>query len=210
MTGFWSVPRCFEGRTVAVLASGPSMSREVAEQVRAAGVPAIVTNNTWQLAPWAWALYAADAEWWAHESNRAAHGFAGHRVSLTRIAGVHELRNTGRRGFDPDPSAVRTGSTSGYQAVHVAVHTGAARVLLCGFDYRHTGGEKHWHGDHVAGLRNTDPDLWPTWVSHFDSLRDELPAGCEVINCTPGSAIGAFRRMDLETALVESTESATP
>ena len=117
---------------------------------------------------------------------------------------------TGRRGFDPDPTAVRTGSTSGYQAVHVAAHTGAARILLCGFDYRHTGGEKHWHGDHVAGLRNTDPDLWPTWISHFESLRDQLPAGCEVINCTPGSAITAFRRMDLETALAESTEPATP
>ena len=210
MRGLWSVPRCFEGRTVAVLASGPSMSQEIASQVRAAGVPAIVINNTWQLAPWAWALYAADAEWWAHESNRAAHSFAGHRISISRIGGVLELCNTGKRGFDPNPSHVRTGSTSGYQAVHVAAHTGAARILLCGFDYRHTGGEKHWHGDHVAGLRNTDPDCWPTWISHFESLRDELPAGCEVINCTPGSAIGAFRRLDLEEALAESTEPAAP
>ena len=206
---FWTVPREFVGMTVAVCASGPSMSQDIANQLRDAAIPCIATNNTHRLMPWAWCCYGADSEWWAHESNRDAHQFKGHKVSLTSIRGVHELRNTGRRGFDRDPSCVRTGSTSGYQAVHVAVHTGAARVLLCGFDYRHTGGEKHWHGDHVAGLRNTDPDLWPTWVAHFESLRDELPAGCEVINTTPNSAIGAFRRMELEAALASCSEPAS-
>ena len=205
---FWTVPRDFEGQTVAVCASGPSMSRAIAEQLRSAGVPVIVVNNTHRLVPWAWALYAADAEWWSHPSNRDAHQFAGHRISLTRIAGVHELRNTGRRGFDPTPGCVRTGSTSGYQAVHVAAQAGAARVLLCGFDYRHTGGEKHWHGDHVAGLRNTDPDLWPTWAGHFDSLRDDLTGRVEIINCTAGSAIKAFPFQTLEDALAARTEPA--
>ncbi len=205
---FWSVPRCFEGRTVAILASGPSMSQEIADRVRAAGLPAIAINNTHRLAPWAWMLYAADAQWWQHESNRDAHKFAGLKVSFSRVQGVLQMRKTGRLGFDADPSSLCTGSTSGYQAAHVAAHTGASRILLLGYDYAHTGGEKHWHGDHVAGLRNTDPHLWPAWVAEFDSLRVSLPDGVEVINCTPGSAITAFRRMELEDALAACAEPA--
>ena len=41
----WTVPRLWPGATVAVLASGPSMSAAVAEEVRRSGVPTIVVNN---------------------------------------------------------------------------------------------------------------------------------------------------------------------
>lgn len=76
----WSVPRCFEGGTVVVLASGPSMSQDVADRVMASGLPAIVTNSTFRLAPWAWMLYGADESWWNHPDNKDAHVFRGLRA----------------------------------------------------------------------------------------------------------------------------------
>jgi hypothetical protein len=199
---FWSVPRCFDGGTVAVLASGPSMSQAVADTVRAAGVPAIVVNATFRLAPWAWLLYGADHHWWTHEANRDALQFKGLKASVDdEVApGVHRLRNSGVHGYDADPSRLRTGNNSGYQAVHIAAHTGAARILLCGFDLRDTR-DSHWHGDHPWGLRRTGPATFDRWVSNFETLIPALAErGCEVVNCTPGSALRC-QAADLEDAL---------
>lgn len=201
----WAVPRCFEGRTVAVLASGPSMCLADAEALRAADVPCLVINSTFRLAPWAWALYAADAAWWTHEANRDALTFAGERVSVERVKGVRQLINTGTTGFDPDPGNLRTGGNSGYQAVHLMAHAGALRILLLGFDM----GGDHWHPDHPAPLKKTEPEIYTRWIGRFQALADALAAReVEVINCTPDSALKCFPIMTLEDALAGSMSAA--
>lgn len=193
----WSVPRMWEGRTAVVLASGPSMSADVAETVRQSGAATVVVNTTFRLAPWADVLYAADEMWW--QETPEALQFAGLKVSVGRIKGVHQLRNSGKVGFDPDPSALRTGGNSGYQAIHLAAHAGARTIVLCGFDMH---GGAHWHPDHKAPLRNTMPDYYPVWAKHFETLRTELDMrGVTVFNSTPGSALKAFREKPLQEAL---------
>jgi hypothetical protein len=190
----WSVPRMWEGATVAILASGPSMSQRVADSVR--NVPTIAVNNCYELAPWAEMLYAADSSWWDHHAQRALK-FAGLKVtcheSVTYRA-VNWLRQSGVEGFDPDPKMIRTGGNSGYQAIHVAIQAGAKRVLLFGYDMHGT----HWFGKHPSPLRNTDPQSYEVWVSRFSGL---IGHGAEIINCTPGSAITCFPKMTLEEAL---------
>jgi hypothetical protein len=197
----WSVPKLWPGGTVAVMASGPGMTQKVADEVYAAGVPAIVVNSTYRLAPWAQMLYAADPEWWLYESNRTALKFPGLRVSCQPVAGVHQLRNSGIHGFDPDPACVRTGGNSGYQALHVAAHAGAARVLLCGFDMQETRGEAHWHGKHPHGLRNTPAETYARWRDRFAAMAPILAErGVDVVTVTP-SALTCFRSGDLQTEL---------
>jgi hypothetical protein len=196
MTAYWSVPRCFAGQTVAVLASGPSLSSQAVEEV--SRLPCIAVNNTHRLAPWAWALYAADDEWWAHPSNADAHAFAGHRVTVGEVPGTKRMRNTGRSGYDPDPRSIRTGGNSGYQALHLALHTGASTVLLLGFDMHGAG---HWHGKHAWGLRETAPATYQGWIVEFRKLAAQLPSGVRVLNCSPDSALDAFRRTTLAEAL---------
>jgi hypothetical protein len=194
----WTVPRAHEGATVAILASGPSMSQAVADAVHAAGIPAIAINSTFRLAPWADVLYAADPEWWAHPSNRDALVFKGLRLSCQPMKAVLQLRNSGVTGFDPDPAAVRTGGNSGYQALHVAIHAGAARVLLCGYDMH--GG--HWHGKHPAGLKETTPRptragsaVSPTWRASRPSV------GSRSRTARPGRRCGPSRCGTLEKSL---------
>src|SRR3546814_7286157 len=67
----------WDGMTVACIASGPSLTAEDCESIRTAGLPAIVTNNTWQLAPWADVLYAGDYQWWKRYGEECT--FAGSR-----------------------------------------------------------------------------------------------------------------------------------
>lgn len=203
--GYWSVPRCFAGGTVAVLASGESMSQAVADQVRAADVPAIAINTTFRLAPWAWMLYAADQQWWDHPDYRDARGFAGLKVSCEPAAGILRMENTGTTGFDPMPWRLRTGGNGGYQGMHIAVHAGARRILLCGFDMH--GG--HWHPEHHHTLKQTQPDTYERWLRRFADVAPVLERmGLDVVNCTPGSALTCFRRADLESELATSPEPA--
>lgn len=198
IAGFWSVPRMWAGRTVAILASGPSMSEAVAEAVRNAGVPTISVNTTHRLAPWADMLYAADETWWNHPDNRDATAFAGLKVSVASVRGVLRLRNSGVTGFDADPQSLRTGGNGGYQALHIAVHAGASRVLLCGYDMRGC----HWHGKHPRPLRRTEPEVYAQWCKRYETLLPALAKqGVDVVNVTPGSALSCFRRAVLEDEL---------
>jgi len=110
----WRIQQLWPGATVAILASGPSMSLAVADQVRAAGMPAIVINTTHRLAPWAAMLYAADIEWWQHPSNADAATFAGLRVSCQQVPGVLALVRHGpvclqlwQHGDLPQPESCR-------------------------------------------------------------------------------------------------------
>jgi hypothetical protein len=166
---FEPVPRLWPGATVAVLASGPGMSAAAANAVRAAAVRAIAVNTTIRLAPWADVLYAADADWWTHPAHADVLAqYRGLRYSVSGVPGVRQLRNSGVAGFDPDPGCLRTGGNSAYQAVHLAVHLGAARILLCGFDMQGDDGAAHWHGRHPHGLRETGPGTYAGWRDSFD------------------------------------------
>lgn len=206
MTSIWTIPRSLTGRTVAILASGPSMSQAVADAVRAAGIPAIAINTTHRLAPWAWMLYAADREWWLHPGNADAQHFAGLKVCCQPVPGVLQLRNAGSVGYSDEADCVHTLGNSGGQALQIAVKAGAARVLLCGFDMRDNG---HWHGHHPAGLRDTEWQTYAEWVKRFEKIAPVLAQrGVDVVNVTPGSALTCFRTSTLEAELAQSPEHA--
>ena len=200
---------------VAILASGPSMSAEIAEAVRASRICAYATNNTHRLAPWASVLYAADVAWWEHPSNADAWSFAGEKFHAQAPSGedltsrgVRMLRVTGLQGYDPTPGAVRTGGNSGYQAVHLALQRGATRIMLFGFDFKNRRGAHHWHGSHPAPLRNSEDAHLAHWARRFDSLVEPANLlGANIINCTPDSAISAFPFRSPELAIAESAES---
>lgn len=197
----WTVPRLWEGKTVAVLASGPSMCKSVIDDVFASGMPAIVINNTYQLAPWADMLYAADAAWW-HAHPDAA-DFQGLRVTVQDVFHALKLRCSGPTGFDPHPGAVRSGGHSGHQAVHIAMHAGARRIILCGFDMHGT----HWHGEHPEPLRNTAQGTYGRWCEAFAELAQAATElGIEIVNATPGSALACFPAVSLSEALRRARE----
>jgi len=196
MATMWAVPKLWPGQTVAILASGSSLSPNVVEAVRRAQLPVVVTNNVFHLAPWADMLYAADAGWWRYHAQEALK-FKGLKVtaqSSVEFPAVMCLRNTGTCGFDADPRCIRTGGNSGYQAIHVAMQAGAERILLFGFDMR--GG--HYHGPHPEPLRNTTEDTFSRWRERFKTLKVCADSrGIEILNCTPGSALECFPPGDL-------------
>jgi hypothetical protein len=187
------------------------MTQAVADRVRSSGIAAIAINTTFRLAPWADVLYAADIEWWGHlDHHKDAMAFAGLKVSCQPVYGVNILRNTGVLGFDPDPGAVRTGGNSGYQAIHIAMHAQASRILLCGFNMRSYDGADHWHPEHPKGLRRTVPELYQRWCERFEALAaSATERNIDIVNVTPDSALEVFRKSTLEEELAKSDEYAS-
>lgn len=98
------------------------------------------------------------------------------------------------------PGRICGGNNSGFQAINLAYHFGARRIILLGYDMQFTGGKTHWHGDHPKGLAN--PSEFSRFLQHFPALAAGCKqAGVEVINCTRQTALEAFPRADLHEAL---------
>ncbi len=211
----WILRKLWAGQTCAVLASGPSMTREVAQTVRDSGCRVIAVNDQGipkngkpAMAPWADILYASDSTWW-HNSRQAAIAFAGRKVTIARQGNsvrlntisddVHVMGHGGNAGFDERLTHLRTGSNSGYAATHLAIHLGAARVVLCGFDMRAVNDRAHWFGDHAwRGPHRQDYSLF---LYHFRNAAKEFSSRAQVLNATPGSALKCFPFVDLKEAL---------
>lgn len=192
----WIAPRAWPGSTVAVIASGPSLTRDDCDHVRARGWRAIAINRSRELAPWADILYACDAAWWRSSGN--AQGYQGLKVGLQAVEfrDVRTMKWQRERGLDHDPAYLSTGGNSGHQAMNLAYHLGAARIVLLGFDCgAGPAGESHWHGDHGPGLRNPQESTIARWRDAFTVLAGDLAAEhVEVINASRRTALACFRR----------------
>lgn len=200
----------WKGRTVVCLASGPSLTQADVDLVRRAGHPTVVTNTTFRMAPWADVLFGFDARWWSTKdpatglthAQESARVFAGRRFTKSELGptyGVETLHGSSWfRGF----------GNSGCCAIALAVHAGAARVILLGFDSTFgPKGERHWHGNHPGGLGNCASIA--RWPAHFKRTAHMAKlAGVVVLNCSRRTALDCFDRVPLEQALELELESA--
>jgi hypothetical protein len=117
---------------------------------------------------------------------------------------VHMLRaGESPEGISLDPEIINTGKNSGYQLINIFALAGVKRIVLLGYDCKPgAGGKMHWFGDHPL---KTPPSVLPEMVKMFATAAKPLAElGVEVINCSPGSAIGAFRKDALESVLPPS------
>ncbi len=201
------------GATVFCLGSGPSLTQADVDAIRGAG-RVIAVNDAYRLAPWADALYACDATWWGWHPH--AVDLPGLKFTLDTtwetdrndpalaalLPRLTVLRNTGSLGYDPDPSALRTGRNSGFQAVHLAVHLGAVRIVLLGYDMAPAGLRTHFFGEHPR----PSPSPYEEFRRCFDSLVEPLGLlGVEVVNCSRRTALATFPIRSLEDELVRSS-----
>lgn len=232
---FSEVLPAWRGQTVVLLGGGPSLTVAQVQQVAAAHeigrVRCIAVNDSYLLAPWADAHYAADAHWHAWHAEgiekpklkltaaqvRAAWlRFAGEKCTVQNSGGtvkderVHVLRNKNfpyySMGLSVDPRVLVTGRNSGFQALNLAVLAGAVVVLLLGFDAREGQLESHWHGGHPRPMPVAVYEVFRrSFREAVDALED---LGVRVVNCSPNTAINSFERLSLVEALAAAEVSA--
>jgi hypothetical protein len=183
-----------------ILASGPSLTQEQVDLCLNQAILAI--NDSYLLAPWAQYHYHCDLKWYNwHKDNPEYKSFNGIKItqdtlpdkSILRIKGKHE------KGVSFNSEYIHYGSNSGIQALNIAVHMGASRIILLGYDMKIAGnGLAHWFGDHPDKVRSN----YAAWLTNYGIAADQLrDKGIEVINCSPDTALICFPRMTLESAL---------
>lgn len=183
------------GRTVACLASGPSLNVVDCNVVRMKSLPTIVTNTTFKMAPWADVLFGFDGSWWREYRHQVDEIFPGERVTCSSSA-----RSMGAAESLLYAPWFANFSNSGASAISLAVACGASRIILLGYDCQMTGGQTHWHGDHPSSLSNAKSmKHWPRSFRNVGRYAKEHR--CEVINCSRETALECFPCQPLESVL---------
>lgn len=218
-----AVQRLWPGETFVLLGGGPSLTRKDVAYVKAirqrplmtspVGTPAvrvIAIKEAHELAPWADVLYAADSSWWSFyrgvpsftglKFGIQGRALAAHDAHMPQWSDVQVLQDTGDEGLELQPTGLRTGANSGYQAVNLAVHLGAAKIILLGFDmWSGEDGQANWH----QGKRQHLASPYPLFLQRFASIVQPLKdIGVEVVNCSRRTVLTAFPRVPLEEALL--------
>lgn len=190
-----TVPRLWPGETVVCIATGPSLTAADVDACRGRA-RVIAVNNAHELAPWADVLYAHDRKWWGW--HKGVPGFTGLKYAgeVTPFPDVQLVGRGTEHGLSTDPRTVNHGNNSGYQAIGMAVHFGAARILLLGYDMQ--GGHHHFFGTHP----DQSKPPFEFCLKAFATLPPALAAvGVDVINCTRRTALTVFPQMAIEDAL---------
>jgi hypothetical protein len=141
-----------------------------------------------------------DRAWWHEYGPRipaSAEAWTTNREAA-RIYRLNWIRGEVGEGLAKASNSIKLGGNSGYQAVGLALHFGAARVVLLGFDMQRTGGKSHWHGDH-ARLGNPLDDKMRDWRRRFAALARETRV--PIVNATRETALDCFPRVELHEAL---------
>lgn len=168
-----------------ILATGQSINQETADYLLGKS-KVIAVSDAYKLAPWADCLVSSDTKWWL--ANPDAENFRGEKYCRHARRDVQEFR--------PTPQAVN----SGLMAMYLAAHKGASRIILLGFDMHGT----HYFGPHTARWGQNPADILTNttdkrFKQHLAEYRQWQ--GCEVLNCTPNSALNFFPKADIRDIL---------
>lgn len=193
------------GRTCFILGGGPSLRGFDADRLRGRRVIGINEAGL-TMAPWCDVLMWADQRWLDWNKDRL-HLHTGALKVCRHVSppdGVHRMK------FRPPGFAMARdtvgGDDCGSSAINLAVHFGASRIVLLGFDCHDLPmsrwREGNWHSAHrlppLEGQRGGK--FAPAHDQLSRDLKQKRP-GVSVLNATQGSALTCWPIVDLETVI---------
>jgi len=189
------------GETVVLIGGGPSLDDGQISHIKGKA-KTIGINDAYRIAPWINVLYACDLKWWLWHREETLEltclKITPDKEAATRFKDLTYISGHHGEGLAAKPDQVVYGKNSGYQALNVAVHTGAKRIILIGFDQRFPKNRSHWFGDHPDKVRS----VYSNWRGNWESVVEPLKKlGVEVINCTPKSALTVFPMAELKQTI---------
>ena len=181
--------KSWAGKTVVIIASGPSLTQSDCDLVEASGLTTIAVNTSWKRARFAHVLYAGDLAWWDAYANEI--DIDAERWTCTRQAA---------KKYGINLHTAYGEYNSGMRAIQLAIDKGASRVLLVGYDCSLKEGV-HWHGEHDK-TKNPNDFRVRKWHRHFATVAVAARRkGVRVVNCSRRTDLRAFERGDLEREL---------
>jgi hypothetical protein len=206
----------FRGKTVACIATGPSLTLQQVETARRKGFVLFGCNNVWESVPDLAVHYACNEGWWVHYWSDALAKHPASKWTVNKVAaqkyGLNWIAEKDAPGLSQDPAVIHHGHGSGFTMLNLAYLMGASRIVLLGYDLKYApdynGTDKkvgktprHFFGEYPSALLH-----WPIF-SVKDGVHVELvklyesvaaQGLVEIVNCTPGSAATCFPMMTVD------------
>lgn len=202
------MPRDWPGETVFIVASGPSLPRDLSPL---AGRRVIVVKSSWVHWPKADMLFFADGRWWRERNLRPSipEEFAGTVVTTAMEVGdprIMKVRKVKPKQMSSDRTCVALARTSTTGAINLAIHLGAARIVLLGVDARlGPGGARHSHGLKWPWPKGGEAKSLAEQAAEYRAVAPSAAKmGVRIVNASPGSAVDAWPRMSFEEAVREA------
>lgn len=179
--------RPLEGSSVSIIGGGPGLCRAAASML--AMHRAIAVNNSFLFLPAPAMVVALDRRWWSWHGNdtkaRQDTCITSLQKNQTNPAGFTGYAFNKDRAtiYDPDPG-ILCGQNSGHAAITLAMHLGAARIYLAGFDMGFKGERTHWHGGH--NVPSSSANYQRRFRPALEALAKVAPDhGVSIMACTP-------------------------
>ena len=202
-------------RTIACIATGPSLTQDQVDTARDKGFELYVCNNAIFMAPDADLLYAVNFAWWQWYWHDVS-SLPCEKWTTSKQVADHYLINwiAERNGYglSTDPKIIHHGHGSGFSLVSMAHNKGADRIVLLGYDLKYApdydaagrnpgSTPRHFFGEYPQSMQH-----WPSkqvrdgvHIELQQLYRNVAEQGLvEIINCTPDSAIDCFPMMAIE------------
>jgi len=112
--------------------------------------------------------------------------------------GIRKLTSIDAPGLNKKEGFIHRGDNSGYQAINLAYHLGAERIILLGYDMMIQGDKRHWFGNHPGDMNAAS--CYPNFIRHFETIKPE-DYGLEIWNCSRRTALNCFPCHDLDECL---------
>jgi len=233
----WQVPPIWEGGDVWIIGGGPSVPRQfgipekvIQSVVNGTSSPSVYSpymeylhdkhvigiNVAYLIGDWIDAVFFGDQGFFlTHQAGLAR--FPGLKVSCSPgIEKTPWVKYLGRdktkiRGITDNPKMVSWNGNSGAAAISMAVHAGAKRILLLGFDMQvNVNNDQHWHD--IYGRKQPRPKNKPIrypFERHLrgfpEIARDAKRMGVEILNVNSDSAITNFPKYNLKELIYDNS-----
>lgn len=229
----WKVPRIWDGGDVWIIGGGPSVPRqfnvpeEIIRKVMNGTLPpsayspymrgihkkhVIAVNMAYKIGDWIDVVMFGDSGFYAKERIGLSQ-FPGLKTSCNPTSKAERwIKHLGRdgaksKGISMNPTMISWNGNTGAAAINLAVHFGAARIILLGFDMNiDSGNMQHWHDLYGKGPVSDDRRRRKLpFARHLQGFpviaEDAKRIGVQIINASPSSEITCFPKMSVNELL---------
>jgi hypothetical protein len=223
----WSVPEMWCGDCW-IIGGGRSVLQEfgvpqdIISKVESGGLPystyseylsplhsknVVGTNIAFKLGSWVSALYFCDRQFF-RDHREGILSFPNLKVTCVNhidtelqpfTTNLKRLKRDYQAGLSTRKDTICWNGNSGAAAINFAVHAGAKRILLLGFDMVLQDSRSHWHRVYK---KNTHKNDFIRFIQKFPAIaKDAKSRGIEILNVSPISAIDCFPKVSLKDVL---------
>ena len=197
---YGKVDPLWKGETVYLIGGGPSLAKF--EWNRLKNKKTIAINKAIQFYPNADALYWTDGRvyTWFREDIDSFKGLK-YTIRANGKEDITSLKRGKKFGIEWAKDTIAHGNNSGCAAINLAIHLGAKRIILLGYDMGNNGTVSHFHDGYPVNA--TGANIYKNqFMPAFDAIAEEIKGkGIQIFNACPTSKLNSFKKITIEEGL---------